>query len=94
MLADREAARGPQSSEASRQRYRQGMDRLLAALEEQPAPLAPLLSGHEIMGLLGLPPGPSVGQAVRALAEARALGDVPDAEAAKAWLLAGHWKDR
>ena len=48
--------------------------RVLAALEEQPAPPPPLLSGTEIMALLGLPPGPRVGEAARALAEAAALG--------------------
>ncbi|WP_424949665.1 HD domain-containing protein [Deinococcus sp.] len=92
MLADREAARGPLSSEASRQHYRQGIDRVLAALEDQPAAPPALLSGDEIMALLALSPGPGVGQAVRALAEARALGDVGDVAAARAWLLAGHWK--
>jgi poly(A) polymerase len=92
MLADREAARGPMSSEASRRHYQQGMDRLLAALEEQPAPEAPLLSGQDVMALLDLPPGPKVGEALRALAEARALGDVQGAEDAVEWLRRGEWK--
>ena len=87
MLADREAARGPMSSGASRLSYQQGMDRVLAALEDQPAAPAPLLSGADVMALLELLPGPAVGAALRALAEARALGDVGDAEAAKEWLL-------
>ena len=92
MLADREAARGPRSSEASRLSYQQGMDRVLAALEDQPVSPAPLLSGADVMALLKLPPGPAVGEALRALAEARALGDVPNTEAARAWLLAGSWR--
>ncbi len=92
MLADREAARGPSSSGASRLSYRQGMDRVLTALEVQPASPAPLLSGADVMALLELPPGPEVGEVLRALAEARALGDLPDAEAARAWLLAGGWR--
>ncbi|WP_407571100.1 HD domain-containing protein [Deinococcus altitudinis] len=91
MLADREAARGPSSNAASRLAYQQGFDRLLAALENQPAPEAPLLSGQELMALLNLSPGPRVGQAVRALAEARALGDVRSAEEARTWLLGGGW---
>ncbi|MGI8747768.1 MAG: HD domain-containing protein [Deinococcus sp.] len=92
MLADREAARGPQSGEGSRQRYRQGMDRVLAALEGQPGPVPPLLGGEEVMGLLGLTPGPRVGAALRALAEARALGDLRTADEARAWLLEGAWE--
>ena len=91
MLADREAARGPGSSDASRLAYRQGFDRLLGALEDQPAPEAPLLSGQELMALLVLAPGPRVGDAVRALAEARVLGDVQTAEEARTWLLNGGW---
>jgi poly(A) polymerase len=87
MLADREAARGPSSTDASRLAYQQGFDRLLAALEDQPGPVAPLLSGRQIMALLDLAPGPQVGRAVRALAEARALGDVQSAEEARVWLL-------
>ncbi|GGQ95487.1 tRNA nucleotidyltransferase [Deinococcus ruber] len=91
MLADREAARGPLSSEASRLHYAQGIDRVLAALEDQPAPPPPLLTGQDIMALLNLPPGPGVGAAVRALNEAAALGDVATPEQARRWLLA--WAD-
>lgn len=87
MLADREAARGPSSSEASRQHYKEGMDRVLAALEDQPAAPAPLLSGHEVMALLGLTPGRRLGELLWALAEARALGDVQTPEEAREWLL-------
>ncbi|ULH16355.1 HD domain-containing protein [Deinococcus sp. KNUC1210] len=87
MLADREAARGPMSSEQSRLHYAQGIDRVLAALEDQPAPPPPLLTGQDIMALLNLPPGPGVGEAVRALSEAAALGDVDTPEQARRWLL-------
>ena len=87
MLADREAARGPSSSGASRQHYKEGMDRVLAALEDQPAAPAPLLGGHEVMALLGLPPGKQLGELLRALAEARALGDVQTPEEARVWVM-------
>lgn len=90
MLADREAARGPMSSPASRHAYAAAMNRVLEALEAQPAPPRPLLSGGQIMTLLNLPPGPAVGQAVRALSEAAALGDVTDEAQARAFLLAWH----
>ncbi|THF88044.1 CCA tRNA nucleotidyltransferase [Deinococcus sp. KSM4-11] len=90
MLADREAARGPSSSSASRLAYARGMDRVLAALEEQPTPSRPLLTGEEVMALLQLEPGPRVGEALRALAEATALGEVGSVEAARTFLQSWH----
>ncbi|MVN85323.1 HD domain-containing protein [Deinococcus sp. HMF7620] len=85
MLADREAARGPASSEASRRAYAHAMSRVLAALEAQPAPPAPLLRGEDLMALLDTPPGPRIGQVSRALAEAAALGEVQTPEQARAF---------
>lgn len=87
MLADREAARGRGSTQASRHAYALGFERILAALEGQPTAPKPLLSGGEIMALLNLPPGPQVGAAVRALAEAQALGEVGSVEGARAFVL-------
>ena len=81
MIADREAARGPQSSEASRRSYRTALARVLEILSE-PLPPKPLLDGREVMALLGLPPGPQVGEAVRFLKEAEAVGDVRTREEA------------
>lgn len=75
MLADREASRGPSSTPQSRYAYQLGFERVLTALEQQPT-AAPLLTGHQIMALLGLAPGPKVGEVQRALAEAAALGEV------------------
>jgi poly(A) polymerase len=78
MLADREAARGPSSSGASRHAYAVAMGRVLEALEDRPAPPRPLLTGEDVMALLDLPPGPRVGEVLRALNEAVALGEVMD----------------
>ena len=75
MIADREAARGPQSSEASRRGYKLAFARVLEILSEPPPP-KPLLDGREVMALLKLPPGSQVGEAVRFLKEAEAVGDV------------------
>lgn len=75
MIADREAARGPLSSEASRRAYRLALARVLEILAEAP-PRAPLLDGHEVMQLLNLPAGPRIGEAVRFVQEAEAVGDV------------------
>lgn len=82
MLADREAARGRRASAAGRTAYRLAMSRVLAILEEEPTP-APLLDGHAVMALLGLPPGPRVGEALAFVAEAAAVGDVSDAREAE-----------
>ena len=81
MIADREAARGPQSSGASRRAYRLALARVLEIMSEPP-PQKPLLDGREVMALLGLPPGPQVGEAVRFLKEAEAVGDVRTREEA------------
>ncbi|THF68097.1 CCA tRNA nucleotidyltransferase [Deinococcus sp. Arct2-2] len=86
MLADREAARGPSSNPASRHAYAAALDRVLAALEDQPAAPKPLLTGAEIMALLDIEPGPKVGQALRALNEAAALGDVKNPQDARAFV--------
>lgn len=86
MVADREAARGPQASEAGRRRYRLALAEVIRRLETEPAPTAPLLDGHGLMRLLGLPPGPAVGAALRALEEARAVGEVSTREEAETYL--------
>ncbi len=87
MLADREAARGPSSSEASRHAYAVAMGRVLEALEVQPAPLRPLLTGADVMALLDIPPGPRIGEVLRALNEAVALGEVMDEAEARAFVI-------
>ena len=75
MIADREAARGRRASEAGRQVYRLALGRVLEILAE-PAPEKPLLDGRDVMALLDLSPGPKVGEAVRLVQEAEAVGDV------------------
>src|SRR5690606_11139001 len=82
MLADREAARGRAASAPGRVRYRLAMSRGLAAVEAQPR-AAPLLTGDDVMDLLGIPPGPREGEALRLVEEARAVGDVSDREDAE-----------
>ncbi len=83
MLADHEASSDP-SSPQSRHAYMVACSLVRSALEEQPA--APLLSGNEVMALLGLDPSPKVGQIMRALAEATALGDLSSKEEAEAFI--------
>ncbi|MPY68407.1 CCA tRNA nucleotidyltransferase [Deinococcus sp. SDU3-2] len=93
MLADREASRGPDSHPAIRHAYMRAIDRVLAALEEQPQAPRPLLTGEDVMVLLDLSPGPAVGEALRAVAEAQALGEVRTPEEARAFLQAQRAED-
>ncbi|GGN00606.1 HDIG domain-containing protein [Thermus composti] len=67
---------------------------LLEAFQEalaEPLPQRPLLSGEEVMALLGLPPGPEVGKALKALLLAQAEGRVRTEEEARAFLL--YWRE-
>lgn len=84
MVADRSAARGPLTSERQRNQYRKRIDLVLQVLSEPP-PVAPLLTGTDVMRLLNLKPGPRVGEALAFVGQSRAVGDirtVQDAEAA------------
>ncbi len=87
MVADREAARGKRTSVTARQAYRRVVASILAELDK-PAPPAPLITGNEVMALLDLEPGPKVGEALRFVAEARAVGDINSRDDAKNALLA------
>lgn len=85
MIADREAARGPLAKEPQREAYRLALGQVLAILAEPPA-AAPLLDGEAVMRLLGIPPGPRVGEALRLLREAEAVGDIATPEDGEALL--------
>ncbi len=79
MAADRLAARGVEAEAWP----------LLEAYQEalkEPLPQRPLLSGEEVMALLGLEQGPGVGEALRVLLEAQAEGRVRTQEEARAFL--------
>ena len=56
------------------------------------APTPQLLSGQDVMDLLGIEPGPAVGRALDALDEEVEAGDVTDVEGARAFL--GEWWQR
>ena len=58
------------------------------------APAPQLLTGDEVMALLGLGPGPAVGRALDALQEEIESGEVTDAEEARAFLLDWWERDR
>lgn len=90
MLADREAARGRAASKAGRDRYRKAVARVVRELEALPDE-PPLLSGRDVMRLLNVTPGPWVGEAIRFVAESRAVGDISNRAEAEGALAA--WWD-
>ena len=84
-IADRAASRGPRSDPDEVHRLEKTLrvaGRILKELPERP-----LLSGREIIALLGIEPGPLVGRASRALLEAQAEGRVRSIEQAKVFVL-------
>jgi poly(A) polymerase len=85
MLADREAARGPLSTEDTRQAYQRGMDLVLAAMKDLER-IQPMLTGHEVMAHLGLPPGKLIGEALAVLLQAAESGEVRTPDEARARL--------
>ena len=67
----------------------QGLRERLQAIQSLPEGTAapkPLLDGREVMQLLDLEPGPQVGQALAALLEAQALGEVQSRAEAEGFL--------
>jgi len=83
MAADRLATRGVETEAW------EVLGRYEEALKD-PLPQRPLLSGEEVMALLGLREGPEVGRALKALLEAQAEGRVGTKEEARAFLL--YWR--
>jgi poly(A) polymerase len=84
MAADRLAAKGVEAEAwPLLEAYREAL--------KTPLPQEPLLSGEEVMALLGLRPGPLVGEALKALLEAQAEGSVASQEEARRFLL--YWRD-
>jgi len=92
MLADREAARGRHAHEGGRLAYQQAMGLVLATIDEQPTRPEPILRGEDVMRLLGVDAGPVVGEALRAIHEAQAVGDIATSDEARAYLL--EWRAR
>lgn len=89
-LCDRLATRGEKTSLTSMARHYRLARSVWTAVSKAPAPQ--LLSGDDVIDLLGIRPGPAVGQALDALEEEIEAGEVKDAEAARAFLL--KWWDR
>jgi hypothetical protein len=84
-LCDRLATRGEKTSLASMARHYRLARTVWTEVNKIPAPQ--LLSGDDVMRVLGIEPGPSVGKAMDALEEEIEAGEVTDADGARAFLL-------
>ena len=84
-LADAAAARGPAMTPEAWAQQAAYMNSLVVRSLEDDAIVNPprLLTGHDIMSLLGIEEGPLVGRLLATLREAQAAGEVTDAEAAR-----------
>jgi poly(A) polymerase len=89
-LADAAAARGPSMTPEEWSSQVAYMNALLVRSREEEGIMQPprLVSGHDIMSVLGLPEGPAIGRLLEALREAQAAGEVHDAEEALAFVRA------
>ena len=89
-LADRLATRGEKTSAVSMARHYRLARVVWLQIPKQDR--APLLDGDEAMSLLGLAPGPLVGEALRALQEETDALEVTTKDQARDFLL--QWRDR
>ena len=89
-LCDRLATRGEKTSLTSMARHY----RLARTVWTEVSKLPPsqLLSGQDVMGLLGIEPGPAVGRALDALEEETEAGEITDEAGARSFLL--EWWER
>jgi len=83
-LCDRLATRGEKTSLTSMARHYRVARSVWTAVGKAPVPQ--VLSGHEVMELLGLEPGVAVGQALDAVEEEVEAGDITTAAEARAFL--------
>lgn len=83
-LCDRLATRGEKTSPTSMARHYRVARSVWTAVSKAPVPQ--VLSGHEVMGLLGLEPGAEVGRALAALEEEVEAGEISTPDEARAFL--------
>jgi poly(A) polymerase len=87
-LADHLATRGPQLKLTGWREHAQMVKYVLAQHFEQERLVVPakLLSGHDIISILGLSPGPKIGKLLEAIREAQASGEVATREEALSYI--------
>ena len=90
-LCDRVATRGEKTSRASIARHYRLARSVWAKVAKAPVPR--ILSGDDVMQVLGIQPGAAVGQALEALKEEIEAGEVDDIATARAFLLDWWYSD-
>jgi len=90
-LCDRLATRGEKTPAVSMARHYRVARSVWTAVSKEPVPQ--LLSGDDVMEVLGIEPGPAVGQALDALEEEVEAGEVTTEHEARAFLVAWWRRD-
>lgn len=87
-LADRHSTLGPEKTgEVLVREHNDHIWLLNRYFEEQNVlKLPPLLTGHDVMAILKIKPGPEIREVLTALEEAQQLGDITTPEAARQWI--------
>jgi len=87
-LADHLATRGPRLDITNWQEHAQMVDYVLNQRFKQQSLVAPpkLVSGHDLIKLFGLSPGPKIGQILEAIREAQASGEVSTRQEALSYI--------
>jgi poly(A) polymerase len=84
-LADYLATSGPQLNSAEWQEVNHLVDYILSWQKESAVVLPPkLLSGHDLINLFGLKPGPQIGEILEKVREAQGVGEIATREEALA----------
>ena len=87
-LADFLAARGPNLNLAQWQEHAQVVAYVLAQRFQEESRVVPpkMVTGHDLIDILGMSPGPKIGEALEAVREAQAAGEVASREEALAYI--------
>ncbi len=82
-VSDLKSSRGPARTDRQLQAGTEGVNLILRNFYDRgPQPPKPLLDGHDLMSIFGLPQSPQVGKLLRILREKQALGEITSQEQA------------
>ena len=86
-LADHLATRGPKLDLAGWQEHAKMVEYVLAQRQQPETVLPPkLIDGHDLINILGMSPGPRIGELLESVREAQAAGEVATREEALAYV--------
>jgi poly(A) polymerase len=87
-LADYLATRGPNLDLQEWEKHAQLMDYIMSEYEKEESIVSPpkLISGHDLIDLFGMQPGPKIGEILEAVREAQGMGEIKTREEALAFV--------